>query len=285
MITLKRFSYDFQTMMKSKILNNVDYPVSFRLPVVPLEKVGSTESRLISSDWSDSKLDSDQFPTYGLYAVIVHSGASADVGHYYCYARSSDATHINDEESPDAPWMLFNDHDVSVSSFKDLKAVTARHPKDSAYILFYRRMVQVEDNADGRSKYLRSRFVGPAISAKLVAPIAAENRRLYVSTQDYFSPLFRSLHLRRLRPELQIKPHYSANCTSTLLLNLGLVQEAGSNQISCDFCGIEIPISEKESHQKSCTYQDVSPWFCIKCGLTMPSKMRLSHPYVCVHNK
>jgi uncharacterized UBP type Zn finger protein len=27
---------------------------------------------------------------YSLYAVIMHSGGSAEHGHYYCYARSSE---------------------------------------------------------------------------------------------------------------------------------------------------------------------------------------------------
>jgi len=44
-------------------------------------------------------VDDDRHPLYTLYAVIIHSGNSANVGHYYAFARGTVAYLPHDEEA------------------------------------------------------------------------------------------------------------------------------------------------------------------------------------------
>eukprot|EP00455_Lapot_gusevi_P053186 TRINITY_DN824_c0_g1_i11.p1 TRINITY_DN824_c0_g1~~TRINITY_DN824_c0_g1_i11.p1 ORF type:complete len:688 (+),score=205.64 TRINITY_DN824_c0_g1_i11:598-2661(+) len=135
LITLKRFSYDFQTNTKSKIFREIDFPLTFRLPLTAASEPHPSE---------ESKAER-QGPLYGLYAVIFHSGASADVGHYYCYARESDVSNLAQESTSDGGWYRFDDHTVSPATFTELKKVTHKYPSDSAYILFYRQITRHAD--------------------------------------------------------------------------------------------------------------------------------------------
>ncbi|XP_075738386.1 deubiquitinating apoptotic inhibitor isoform X3 [Rhipicephalus microplus] len=156
-LTLMRFSYDGVTGTRAKILREVAFPQLLELP-------------------SNCGLDSSQQPTYVLYAVVVHSGTSADRGHYYTYARYSSqvvactgtlqaavldqlmkrqALGVQCKESlsprksvyrsgtPDPlckRWYLFNDSRVSAASYASLQGLTCRFPRDTAYVLFYRQM-------------------------------------------------------------------------------------------------------------------------------------------------
>ena len=47
-------------------------------------------------------------PLYRLYAVLVHAGMSANMGHYYCYVRS-----------PAGAWYSMNDSHVRVCAQPD----------------------------------------------------------------------------------------------------------------------------------------------------------------------
>lgn len=129
-LTLMRFSYDGVTGTRAKILREVAFPQLLELP-------------------SNCGLDSSQQPTYVLYAVVVHSGTSADRGHYYTYARYSSQESLSPRKSvyrsgtPDPlckRWYLFNDSRVSAASYASLQSLTCRFPRDTAYVLFYRQM-------------------------------------------------------------------------------------------------------------------------------------------------
>nr|XP_037285253.1 ubiquitin carboxyl-terminal hydrolase 38-like isoform X3 [Rhipicephalus microplus] len=129
-LTLMRFSYDGVTGTRAKILREVAFPQLLELP-------------------SNCGLDSSQQPTYVLYAVVVHSGTSADRGHYYTYARYSSQESLSPRKSvyrsgtPDPlckRWYLFNDSRVSAASYASLQGLTCRFPRDTAYVLFYRQM-------------------------------------------------------------------------------------------------------------------------------------------------
>ena len=61
--TLMRFEYDRERGSKRKIMTDIKYELSLKLPC-------GNEEELFS-----------------LYAVVVHSGTSSDSGHYYTYAR------------------------------------------------------------------------------------------------------------------------------------------------------------------------------------------------------
>ncbi|NWU85080.1 UBP36 hydrolase, partial [Onychorhynchus coronatus] len=59
--------------------------------------------------------------TYGLYAVLVHSGYSCNAGHYFCYVKASNGQ-----------WYRMNDHEVYPSNIKVVL-------NQQAYVLFYLR--------------------------------------------------------------------------------------------------------------------------------------------------
>ena len=89
--------------------------------------------------------------TYDLYCTVVHPGASAGQGHYYCVGRHSNHSQaaagssgsaadgvpsLPSYSSPLSPWWCLND-DV-VTSFEDVD-VSAFEERDTPYILFYKR--------------------------------------------------------------------------------------------------------------------------------------------------
>ena len=109
---------------------------------------------------------------YLLSSVVVHSGVSSESGHYYSYARnvtgtesscqmcpqpetlafSSSRNHLLGRESPTVvieqdlenkdmskEWFLFNDSRVTFTSFQSVQKITSRFPKDTAYVLLYKR--------------------------------------------------------------------------------------------------------------------------------------------------
>lgn len=126
-LTLMRFSYDGTTGTRAKILREVAFPQTLVLP-------------------SNCGLGSDQQATYVLYAVVVHSGTSADRGHYYTYAQYSSQESLSPHKSSCRSealdplckrWYLFNDSRVSAASYASLQGLTSRFPRDMAYVLFY----------------------------------------------------------------------------------------------------------------------------------------------------
>lgn len=115
---------------------------------------------------------------YVLSSVVMHSGVSSESGHYYSYGRNINgadgaqhpanhfalkedlgngpaecslstclALSIPPEQEDKLPnssqeardWLLFNDSRVTFSSFQSVQNITNRFPKDTAYVLMYRR--------------------------------------------------------------------------------------------------------------------------------------------------
>ncbi|KAG8507479.1 Ubiquitin carboxyl-terminal hydrolase 36 [Galemys pyrenaicus] len=69
--------------------------------------------------------------TYGLYAVLVHSGYSCHAGHYYCYVKASNGQ-----------WYQMNDSLVHSSSTKVVLS-------QQAYVLFYLRIPSSKKSPEG----------------------------------------------------------------------------------------------------------------------------------------
>ena len=80
--------------------------------------------------------------SYSLTSVVVHSGLSAESGHYYCYAKERDDSGNK--------WCLFNDSHVSLATFNSLNKLTDQFSRDTAYVLFYARSDVITPLNDGR---------------------------------------------------------------------------------------------------------------------------------------
>lgn len=91
---LKRFQYDWQTDVMSKLNDRFSFPKELDLSCV----------------CTDVKPEEEESCLYDLQAVVVHAGEYGS-GHYYAYVRP-------DIRSDD--WYRFNDHDVTPVSFKDV---------------------------------------------------------------------------------------------------------------------------------------------------------------------
>ncbi|XP_050751603.1 ubiquitin carboxyl-terminal hydrolase 38 isoform X4 [Gymnogyps californianus] len=132
-LTLLRFSYDPKCHIRRKILDNVSLPLVLELPPSGADEVTCP-----------------QLVPYLLSSVVVHSGVSSESGHYYSYARNvtgsgpsglchqSTALSLLDTEMP-REWFLFNDSRVTFTSFQSVQKITSRFPKDTAYVLFYKK--------------------------------------------------------------------------------------------------------------------------------------------------
>ncbi|KAG0099583.1 Ubiquitin carboxyl-terminal hydrolase 35 [Podila epicladia] len=59
--------------------------------------------------------ESQEAWVYDLYGVVIHSGESANHGHYYAYAKEPD------EPGSTCVWLLYNDTSISRSSFNEMQ--------------------------------------------------------------------------------------------------------------------------------------------------------------------
>ncbi|KAL6061247.1 Ubiquitin carboxyl-terminal hydrolase 38 [Balamuthia mandrillaris] len=147
-LTLKRFSYDWKTNTRTKIMKQVSYPLHLEIPVTP-----SPESSQAPTQGTPAAEPEQRLYSYSLYAVIMHSGTSAHHGHYYCYARSSalaarqgEKGGREEEEAKD--WFLLNDSMVSKSSYSSFHQISQRFGRDVPYILFYTRRGRESEQED-----------------------------------------------------------------------------------------------------------------------------------------
>uniref|UniRef100_A0A8C7CX44 Ubiquitin specific peptidase 38 n=1 Tax=Oncorhynchus kisutch TaxID=8019 RepID=A0A8C7CX44_ONCKI len=172
-LTLLRFSYDAKCHVRRKILDNVTIPPLMRLPVhAPPPKHSSSSSSPPSSPLQVDSPESSEnlakklkpsqreeeetglearFLPYVLSSVVMHSGMSSESGHYYSYGRNLNGAdgaqhHLanplalgEDPGQAAGDWLLFNDSRVTFTSLGSVQNVTNRFPKDTAYVLIYRK--------------------------------------------------------------------------------------------------------------------------------------------------
>ncbi|KAG0236109.1 hypothetical protein BGX31_004070 [Mortierella sp. GBA43] len=113
-LSLSRFEYDTQKSRRIKI----DTPIHF---------AKSIQMKMHNGN---------EVKDYDLYAVVIHTGKSANHGHYYTYAR--DSVDAGTTQSM-IPWLLYNDTSVTISSFELMEKALAKNRTDTPYMLFFRR--------------------------------------------------------------------------------------------------------------------------------------------------
>ncbi|XP_041614562.1 ubiquitin carboxyl-terminal hydrolase 38 [Vulpes lagopus] len=153
---------------------------------------------------------------YLLNSVVVHSGVSSESGHYYSYARNitgtessyqmchqsetlalaSSQSHLLGRNSPNAvieqdletkemskEWFLFNDSRVTFTSFQSVQKITSRFPKDTAYVLLYKK--QNSTNALSGNSSTSGLWVNgdPPLQKELMDAITKDNK-LYLQEQE-----------------------------------------------------------------------------------------------------
>ena len=120
-VTLARMAFSHDMSTTAKHMDMVDLDRIIRVPVH-----GTAEAAGASGNDAS-------FVDYGLYAVVVHSGASANSGHYYTYARLSEGSDLSEADASSNPWIKFNDTEVQ-GTMLQLIPITA----PCCYTLLYR---------------------------------------------------------------------------------------------------------------------------------------------------
>ncbi|CAJ1052471.1 LOW QUALITY PROTEIN: ubiquitin carboxyl-terminal hydrolase 38-like [Xyrichtys novacula] len=158
---------------------------------------------------------------YVLSSVVMHSGISSESGHYYSYGHNINgadgmqhpANHFALKEDSgngqaecslstcsalsippergDKPstqeakdWLLFNDSRVTFSSFQSVQNITNRFPKDTAYVLMYRKQELPGQSLNGGLTANGMRVSAePPLQKELLDAIIKDNK-LYLQEQE-----------------------------------------------------------------------------------------------------
>ncbi|KAM9314138.1 ubiquitin carboxyl-terminal hydrolase 38 isoform 1-T1 [Pholidichthys leucotaenia] len=157
---------------------------------------------------------------YVLSSVVMHSGVSSESGHYYSYGRNingADGTQhpanhfaikeeVSNECSPctcsavsfvpeqrhmlstggqePKDWLLFNDSRVTFTSFQSVQNITSRFPKDTAYVLMYRKQEILGQNInEGLMANGMRLSAEPPLQKELLDAIVKDNK-LYLQEQE-----------------------------------------------------------------------------------------------------
>ncbi|KAF9542414.1 Ubiquitin carboxyl-terminal hydrolase 35 [Mortierella hygrophila] len=123
-VTLNRFRFDVQRSRRIKINTPIRLAESIQIKVQ----------------------DGHDLQEYELYAVVIHTGESANHGHYYTYAKDSGPTITTSTEGSSSSvavakstWLLYNDTSVKLSSFEAMQQALANSRTETPYMLFFRK--------------------------------------------------------------------------------------------------------------------------------------------------
>ncbi|XP_075607320.1 ubiquitin carboxyl-terminal hydrolase 38 [Balearica regulorum gibbericeps] len=134
---------------------------------VEVSDIGENIAKKLKPSGAD-EVTHPRLEPYLLSSVVMHSGVSSESGHYYSYARNatgsgpsgpcqqstgdslaspqaklltgeSPSTVVDSDTDKSREWFLFNDSRVTFTSFQSVQKITSRFPKDTAYVLFYKK--------------------------------------------------------------------------------------------------------------------------------------------------
>uniref|UniRef100_A0A9R1SST8 Ubiquitin specific peptidase 38 n=2 Tax=Cyprinus carpio TaxID=7962 RepID=A0A9R1SST8_CYPCA len=202
-------SSSFSTAATSSSSDSPDSGENLAKKLKPSQKEdGMTENRR-NSETNDSDSEMLSVP-YVLSSVVVHSGMSSESGHYYSYGRNASSTDgyvahpcpkdlessslsesstATQEEmgcagNKSMDWFLFNDSRVSFTNFESLQNVTSRFPKDTAYVLIYRKQEVSGQPGNSGPVVNGSRLSGePPLQKELMDAITKDNK-LFLQEQE-----------------------------------------------------------------------------------------------------
>nr|XP_057926690.1 ubiquitin carboxyl-terminal hydrolase 38 [Doryrhamphus excisus] len=148
---------------------------------------------------------------YVLSSVVMHSGVSSESGHYYSCGRNITATdadpttrmkedarneqgecavlpgstgHGGTPGRETSDWLLFNDSRVTFTSFQSVQNITTRFPKDTAYVLMYRKQDPAGQNVNkGPVANGLRQSSEPPLQKELLDAIIKDNK-LYLQEQE-----------------------------------------------------------------------------------------------------
>uniref|UniRef100_A0A3B3D2H3 Ubiquitin carboxyl-terminal hydrolase n=1 Tax=Oryzias melastigma TaxID=30732 RepID=A0A3B3D2H3_ORYME len=160
---------------------------------------------------------------YALVSVVMHSGISSESGHYYSYVHDTNgadetqyqagpssvkdaseseeaASNLNLCTAVPAPakqdaslhnsgeeaksWLLFNDSRVTFTSFRSVQNITNRFPKDTAYVLMYRKQELAGPSLnEGQQANGMRLSAEPPLQKELLDAIIKDNK-LYLQEQE-----------------------------------------------------------------------------------------------------
>ncbi|XP_066910373.1 ubiquitin carboxyl-terminal hydrolase 47-like [Clytia hemisphaerica] len=155
-IQLKRFTFDFNTLQRTKLPDKLTFSFTMDLSSLVKDK-GEAEESPARPPASDEKIDINKMKErnqenetnnpylYELFSILIHSGSAAG-GHYYAYIKSFE----------DDKWYCFNDQYVSEISQDDVQKsyggdgmtsgyTSTYSSSTNAYMLMYRRLDRKEN--------------------------------------------------------------------------------------------------------------------------------------------